>query len=68
MRDYLELAAQIRAVREARRRFMRLWAMEQAVIRPGLDRIAGDVEASGDGARPITHFELNDHADCDDEQ
>ena len=67
MRELSEVAALIRAVREAQRKFLRLWAMELAVIHPGLDRIAQDVDAASGGARPITHFELNDDADYDDD-
>lgn len=66
MRDLSEVAAQIRAVREARRKFLRLWAMEQAVIDPALDRVAKDLEAGG-GERPITHFEFNGRATLDDD-
>lgn len=68
VRDLSEVTAKIRAVREARRKFLRLWAMEQAVIAPGLDRIAAEIEAARNNQGPITRICLNDHSDCDDEQ
>lgn len=67
MRDLCEVAEQIRAVRQAQRKFLELWAMEQAVVHPGLDRMAADVEKICSGARPIALFDLNEGAGRDDE-
>ena len=40
MRDLSAIAEQLRNVQKARRRFLQLWAVEAAVIHPGLDRVA----------------------------
>jgi hypothetical protein len=66
VRDLSEVAAQIRSVREARQKFLRLWAMEQSVIHPALDRMADDVEAASGGERPTTMIRFNDSAARDD--
>lgn len=67
MRDLCEVASQIRAVRDARRKFLKLWAIEQAVVHPGLDRMAADVETICSGARPILPSDLNEGVGRDDE-
>lgn len=46
MRKISEVAEQLRVVRQARQRFLRLWAVEQELISPGLDRVAADVDAA----------------------
>jgi hypothetical protein len=38
-----DVAERLRQVRAARQRFLRLWVVEQALILPGLDRIAADI-------------------------
>jgi len=44
MRELAQLAEQIRAVRDAERRFMHLWRIEQVLIGPDvLDRLAADM-------------------------
>lgn len=44
MRDLAALSEQIRAVREAERRFMSLWRVEQVLVGPDvLDRVADDL-------------------------
>ena len=53
MRDLGALAESMRVVREASRRFIELHAVEEALIHPGLDRVAADLfadtAAAGDG-------------------
>ena len=67
MRDLVLVAAQMRAVREAQQQFLRLWAVEQTILHPALDRMAADVEKICSGSRPITSFDLNEGAGRDDE-
>lgn len=67
VRDLVLVANEIRKVREARQKFLRLWAMEQAVLHPGLDRMADDVEAALETFGPIPSFGLNDETDSDDD-
>lgn len=66
MRDLVLVAAQMRAVLEAQRSFLRLWAVEQTILRPALDRLAADVEKICSSARPITLSDLNEGAGRDD--
>lgn len=42
----MKLADQLRETRTAERRFLSLWAMEQAVILPALDRVAAALDGS----------------------
>jgi hypothetical protein len=49
MRDLSGVVGQLRNVREAERKFLELWAVEQEVIVPGLDRVAADIELVGMG-------------------
>ena len=44
MRDLTGVVEQLRNVREAQRKYLQLWAVEQAVIVPALDRVAADME------------------------
>jgi hypothetical protein len=44
MRDLMGVAEQLRNVRLAQRQFLGLWAMEQTVILPALDRVAADMK------------------------
>ena len=46
MRDITAVAEQLRLARQARKKFMSLWTLEQNLIHPGLDRMAADVEAA----------------------
>jgi hypothetical protein len=43
MRDLTGVVEQLRNVRVAEQNFLRMWAVEQAVIVPGLDRVAADI-------------------------
>ena len=58
MRDLSVVAADLRRVQRARRRFMELWAVEQDYIIPVLDRMADDLQSAaaatiaGDDDRP----------------
>ena len=53
-----EVAERLRAVRHARRKFLRLWAVEQALVDPLLDRLAEDLasdattDSCGTGLHP----------------
>jgi hypothetical protein len=42
-----EVAEQLRLVRRASRRFLRLWTIDQAMVEPLVDRLADDLERSG---------------------
>lgn len=57
VRELSAVAQQLQSVRQARRRFLQLWAMEQAVILPALDRVVDDLESSipGDLALDDSH-------------
>ena len=50
MNDLAATVERLRAVRAACRRFMQLHAMEMAVIEPGLDRVAADLQLDLDPA------------------
>jgi hypothetical protein len=49
------VAERLRLVRAARRKFLRLWAVEQAVVEPLIDRVAADLGADDDAgaAQPV---------------
>jgi hypothetical protein len=47
VRELSELAEQLRSVRQAQRRFLQRWAVESALIHPGLDRVVADLDADG---------------------
>ena len=47
MKDLQTVAEQLKHVRAAQRRFLGLWAVEQAIILPGLDRVAADINLVG---------------------
>ena len=59
MRDLTELAEQLRSVRQAHRRFLRQWAVESALIHPGLDRVAEDLNAHGSHASANAGHQLD---------
>ena len=46
VRDMAAVAEQLRLVRAARRKFLRLWAIEQEMVGPLLDRVAADLGAT----------------------
>ena len=46
VRDMAAVAERLRLVRAARRKFLRLWAIEQAMVEPLLDRVAADLGAA----------------------
>lgn len=71
MRDLSAVAEQLRAVRAAEQRFLRLWAreaVEQAILLPALDRVAADLQGWDEFSGPIPPFLLNGDAAPDDEQ
>jgi hypothetical protein len=43
LNEMVDVAEKLRQVRSARQRFLHLWAIEQALILPGLDRVAADI-------------------------
>ncbi|HEY8747537.1 MAG TPA: hypothetical protein VIM11_06175 [Tepidisphaeraceae bacterium] len=43
MRDLTGVVEQLRSVRLAQQKFLQMWAVEQTVILPGLDRVAADM-------------------------
>lgn len=49
MRKMCDVIDQLRLIRLAEQRFLGLWAVEQAIILPGLDRIAAAVYSAGAG-------------------
>ena len=66
MRDISAVVTQLRAIRQAQQTFLHLWAMEEEVIFPGLDRIAADMK----GVRPtgvIKNFDVLDDPRSADE-
>ena len=50
MSDLASVAKQLRQVRMAEERFLGLWAVEQAIILPALDRVAADIHRVGHGS------------------
>ena len=48
VRDMAAVAERLRLVRAARRKFLRLAAIEQTMVEPLLDRLAADLGAGGD--------------------
>jgi hypothetical protein len=68
VRDISAVVQQLRAVRTAERNFMGLWAVEQAIILPALDRVAADVAAiSSPLGESNLYSTLTDCAADDDE-
>jgi hypothetical protein len=49
MDDLSRIIERLRVVRKAQHKFLQLWAVEQAVIAPGLDRVAADIESAAVG-------------------
>jgi hypothetical protein len=45
--ELIRVAEQLKQVRAARQHFLGLWAVEQALILPGLDRVAADINQVG---------------------
>ena len=43
MGDLAAVAERLRLVRSARRKFLRMWAIDQALVEPLLDKVAADV-------------------------
>ena len=52
MRDLAEVAERLRLVRRARRKFLKLWAIDQALVEPAVDRLAADLTAADLPAPP----------------
>jgi hypothetical protein len=47
VRDLAEVAERLRLVRQARRKFLKMWAIDQALVEPLVDRLAADLTADG---------------------
>ena len=47
MGDMAAVAERLRLVRAARRKFLKMWAIEQAMVEPLLDRLAADLAPLG---------------------
>ena len=52
--DMADVAERLRLVREARRKFLRLWAIDRSLVDPLVDRLAADLEESA-SAPPHSH-------------
>ena len=48
MGDMAAVAERLRLVRAARRKFLRMWAIDQALLTPLLDRLAEDLAPAAD--------------------
>ena len=42
--DMADVAERLRLVREARRKFLRMWAIDRSLVDPLVDRLAADLE------------------------
>jgi hypothetical protein len=58
VRELSAVALRLRAVREAELHFLGLWATEEALVWPGLDRVAASLDAaeSSAGSEIWPHF------------
>jgi hypothetical protein len=61
--DMAAVAERLRLVRAARRKFLRLWAIEQAMVEPLLDRVAADLGAADDACGPQPVHDSRPQAD-----
>jgi hypothetical protein len=52
VREIAAVAERLRTVRAARHKFLRLWAIDQAMVEPLVDRIARDLAQDGAGTGP----------------
>ena len=50
--DIATVAERLRLVREARRRFLKMWAIDRSLVDPMVDRVAADL---GDDPPPPPH-------------
>lgn len=63
MNELTSVIEQMHRVRAARGAFFCLWAVEQAVILPGLDRVAADINSA---AACGNFFHASDGAEADE--
>ena len=63
MREMAEVAERLRLVRRASRRFLRLWAVDRAMVEPLLDRLAADLASAEPGIGPAPVHEPGPQAD-----
>ena len=54
MGDIAAVAERLRLVRRARRKFLRLWEIDQTLIGPMVERLAADLGATPEGQDPET--------------
>lgn len=68
MRDLSAVAVRLREVREAELHFLGLWATEEALVWPGLDRVAAGLDAaeSAAGNENWPHFFHHPPSGADD--
>ena len=52
MGDMAAVAERLRLVRAARRKFLRMWAIDQALLTPLLDRLAADLAPAEERSEP----------------
>jgi hypothetical protein len=43
LREWTELADMLKKVRSAEQKFLGCWAVEEVLIRPGIERVAADI-------------------------
>jgi hypothetical protein len=55
VRDLAEVAERLRLVRRARRKFLKMWAIDQALVEPLVDRLAADL--TGADLSDLPNFE-----------
>lgn len=60
MRDLSAVARQLRVTRQAQLKFLGLWAVEQALVLPALDRVAADVDLDDWGPGAENSFSMLD--------
>ncbi len=56
------VADQLRTVRRARRQFLKMWAIDHALVEPALDRVAHDLDVAQTSSDP-RHPSLNGYMD-----
>ena len=63
-----EVAQRLREVREAHHRFLALYAVEVALVEPGIDRVAADVmgESDRDDEPDVQHWRADGGGGDDD--
>ena len=55
MGDMAAVAERLRLVRAARRKFLKMWAIDRALVEPLLDRLAADLSPADGAAAESLH-------------